>query len=107
MNCNLPEEKISSGYNKNNSSTIVKSIVKNRFTLLNKICSTNRFSDIYLCKDNETNEEIVLKVLKSKYNSFINDKSDKIIKEGNIISELNHKNIVSLIENQLRKDGQN
>ncbi len=102
MNCNLPEEKISSGYNKNNSSTIIKSIVKNRFILLNKIYSTNRFSDIYLCKDNETNEEIVLKVLKSKYNSFINDKSDKIIKEGNIISELNHKNIVSLIEKQFK-----
>ena len=102
MNCNLPEEKISSGYNKNNSSTIIKSIVKNRFILLNKIYSTNRFSDIYLCKDNETNEEIVLKVLKSKYNTFINDKSDKIIKEGNIISELNHKNIVSLIEKQFK-----
>ena len=102
MNCNLPEEKISSGYNKNNSSTIIKSIVKNRFILLNKIYSTNRFSDIYLCKDSETNEEIVLKVLKSKYNTFINDKSDKIIKEGNIISELNHKNIVSLIEKQFK-----
>ena len=102
MNCNLPEEKISSGYNKNNSSTIIKSTVKNRFILLNKIYSTNRFSDIYLCKDNETNEEIVLKVLKSKYNTFINDKSDKIIKEGNIISELNHKNIVSLIEKQFK-----
>ena len=102
MNCYLPEEKTSSGYNKNNSSTIIKSIVKNRFILLNKIYSTNRFSDIYLCKDNETNEEIVLKVLKSKYNTFINDKSDKIIKEGNIISELNHKNIVSLIEKQFK-----
>ena len=102
MNCNLPEEKISSGYNKNNSFTIVKSIVKNRFTLLNKICSTNRFSDIYLCKDNETNEKIILKILKSKFNTFIKDKSYKIIKEGNIISELNHKNIVSLIENQFK-----
>ena len=102
MNCYLPEEKTSSGYNKNNSSTIIKSIVKNRFILLNKIYSTNRFSDIYLCKDNETNEEIVLKILKSKYNTFINDKSDKIIKEGNIISELNHKNIVSLIEKQFK-----
>ena len=102
MNCNLPEEKTSSGYNKNNSSTIVKSIVKNRFILLNKIYSTNRFSDIYLCKDNETNEKIILKILKSKFNTFIKDKSYKIIKEGNIISELNNKNIVSLIEKEFK-----
>ena len=102
MNCILPEKDNFSGFDKNNISSLVKNIINDRYIPLNKICSTSRFCEIYLCKDNFTNDVIILKILKKQFNSFINDKSYKIIKEGTILSQLSFKNIVSLIDNQFK-----
>ena len=102
MNCILPEKDDFSGFDKNNISSLVKNIINDRYIPLNKICSTSRFCEIYLCKDNFTNDVIILKILKKQFNSFINDKSYKIIKEGTILSQLSFKNIVSLIDNQFK-----
>ena len=102
MNCILPEKEDFSGSDKNNSSSITKTLINDRFILLNKICSNSRFCEIYLCKDNITNDVVVLKILKKQFNSFVNNKSYKILKEGNILSQFSFNNIVSLIDNQFK-----
>ena len=102
MSHNILEENNFSVKNQINSISNKNPIINERFILINKLCLTSRFSDIYLSKDNLTNEIVILKILKDEYNTFINNKSSKIINEGKIISQFKHKNIVSLIDNQFK-----
>ena len=90
MSHNILEENNFSVKIQINSISNKNPIINERFILINKLCLTSRFSDIYLSKDNLTNEIVILKILKDEYNTFINNKSSKIINEGKIISQFKH-----------------
>ena len=81
----------------NLSSLTPKRLINSQFTIIRKLTSSSGLCDIYLSFDPISNQQIVLKVLKSQYNSFINNQSQTVIHEGQILNSISHQNIIKVL----------
>lgn len=74
-----------------------KRLINSQFTIIRKLTASTGLCDLYLSFDPISNQQIVLKVLKSQFNTFINNQSEKVIHEGQILHSLSHQNIIKVL----------
>lgn len=82
------------------SSLMSGSLLNNQFLIYKKHSQSSGISDIYFGIDVLSQSEVILKILKSQFSSFLNNQSIKLIHEGQIQYSLQHKNIIKILSDK-------
>ena len=78
-------------------------VIDSKYRIVSKLSLTKGISDVFLAEDVENPEsKTVIKALKKQYSSFLRDESPRLIKEGEMIGLLDHKNIIKIYSSNFK-----